>query len=153
MLISLVQARLQARRKRNGWRDYAIFTQELFEVQKMNIEYCLFQNNHEPLFAKLKSQDPTRRFKVTVQPWKSKRSIEQNSRLWALYEALGKHIGDDADSIHELMGFKFLRNLKTVNGESIEVIKSTTKLNTAEMADYQDSIERWAASIGFYFEG
>lgn len=119
----------------------------------MNIEYCLFQNNHDALFAKLKHLDPTQRFKVEVKPWKSKRSIEQNSRLWKLYGEIGKHIGDDADAIHALMGYKFLRDIKTVNGESIEVIKSTTKLNTAEMSDYQEAIERWAASIGFYWEG
>jgi hypothetical protein len=49
------------------------------------------------------------------------------------------------------MGYKFLRSQITVNGEAIESILSTTKLTTAEMADYQNKIELWAGSIGFAF--
>jgi hypothetical protein len=49
------------------------------------------------------------------------------------------------------MGWKFLRSQSVVNGETIEVIKSTTKLTTAEMSDYQSKIELWAGSIGFAF--
>ena len=83
---------------------------------------------------------------------KSKRTLEQNSRLWKLYTALGNHIGETPDRVHELMGYKFLRELVTVNGESFETVKSTTKLNTADMAQYQTNIEIWAnENLGFYF--
>jgi len=84
-------------------------------------------------------------------PFKSTRSTEQNSRYWKLLTELGQHIGHTPDETHTLMGFKFLRELKTINGEAVEVIKSTTKLNTQQMADYQNAIERWASEIGFYF--
>jgi phosphosulfolactate synthase (CoM biosynthesis protein A) len=50
------------------------------------------------------------------------------------------------------MGYKFLRELKTVGGEAVEVIKSTTKLNTKDMTVYQENIERWASEIGFEFK-
>jgi hypothetical protein len=49
------------------------------------------------------------------------------------------------------MGWKFLRYQTVVNGETVEAIKSTTKLSTLEMTDYQDAIERWSAEIGFYY--
>ena len=90
---------------------------------------------------------------VSAKLKQTSRSIQQNSRLWALYTALGLHIGETPDRMHELMGFKFLRELKTVNGEAIEVVKSTTKLTTAQMASYQESIERWAnMELGFIFQ-
>lgn len=91
------------------------------------------------------------RWTVTVKPFKAKRTLDQNSRLWKLYTALGEHIGHSPDEVHQLMGWKFLRELKTINGETVEVIKSTTKLTTSEMSTYQDGIERWASQIGFYF--
>ena len=62
------------------------------------------------------------------------------------------HIGETPDRVHELMGWKFLREQKEINGETVETIKSTTKLDTAEMAEYQESIERWANfELGFIF--
>jgi len=109
--------------------------------------------NAEFLAKRLAQLDPTQRWQILVRPYKSKRSIYQNSRLWKLYNELGLHIGHSPDEVHQLMGWKFLRELKTVNGERVEVIKSTTKLNTAQMVEYQDAIERWASEIGFVFEG
>jgi hypothetical protein len=105
--------------------------------------------NFEHLLKQLDGLTPTKRWKVTVSDFKSKRSLDQNSRLWKLYNDIGKHIGESPDKIHELCGFKFLRYQTVVNGETIEAIRSTTKLNTQEMTDYQDAIVRWCAEIGF----
>ena len=107
--------------------------------------------NYDFLLKRLAQLDPTIRWSIKASPFKSTRSTEQNSRLWKLYTELGKYIGEEPDEVHQLCGYKFLRELKTVNGESVEVIKSTTKLNTKEMTEYQDAIERWASDIGFYF--
>lgn len=109
--------------------------------------------NFDFLVKRLTQLDPTQRWQVTARLYKSKRSIEQNSRLWSLYTELGQYIGHSPDEVHQLCGYKFLRELKTVNGEAVEVIKSTTKLNTKEMTDYQDAIERWSAEIGFVWSG
>ena len=119
----------------------------------MNLEWHLF-GNLDQLIEKLKVLDATRHWKVTIVPWKSKRTIDQNSRLWGLiYKTLGDAIGLNVDEIHQLMGFKFLRYEKMVNGKNETFIKSTTKLNTAEMADYQNAIERFAISeLGIYIE-
>jgi hypothetical protein len=118
------------------------FTHILDKSIPRNVEFM------QDRFNKL---DPTVRWSVNVEPFKSTRSKEQNSRLWKLYTELGKYIGESPDAIHELMGYKFLRELKTINGQVVEIIKSTTKLNTKQMGEYQDAIERWAAEIGFYF--
>jgi hypothetical protein len=115
-------------------------------------QFHLTPQNRPYLYAKLEALDPHRQWVVTVRERKSKRTIDQNRRLWDLYGAIGAYIGEDKDKVHELMGYKFLRYQDTVAGESVELIKSTTKLTTAEMAEYQDAIERWAAGIGFYWE-
>lgn len=111
------------------------------------------KGNQDFLVKRLGDLDPTQRWSVKVEPFKSTRSIEQNSRLWKLYNDLGAYIGHSPDEVHQLMGYKFLRELKTVNGEAVEVIKSTTKLNTKAMTEYQESIERWAVDIGFVWGG
>ena len=108
--------------------------------------------NYDFLLKRLDALDPTIRWSIKASPFKSTRSNEQNSRLWKLYTELGAYIGHSPDEVHELMGYKFLRELKTVNGEAVEAIKSTTKLNTKAMTEYQEQIERWASEIGFYFE-
>jgi hypothetical protein len=115
-----------------------------FNISKSNLPY---------LFEKIKALDLSLGYVANVTLKSHSRSTEQNSRLWKLYSALGDYIGETPDKIHELMGWKFLRSQSTVNGESIEVVKSTTKLTTAEMADYQNKIELWAGSIGFAFGG
>jgi len=117
------------------------------------IEYDLTANNRTGLNDKLDRLDLTATiWHVSVKPKKSKRSIEQNSRLWALYNYLAKEIGIEADEMHQLMGYKFLRYQKQVGEKVEEFIKSTTKLTTAEMAEYQENIERWAEQAGFYFD-
>lgn len=119
----------------------------------MKLEYCLFQNNHDALFNKLKQLEPTRRWKITVIEWKSKRSLEQNARYWALVTGLGKHIGYTADETHDILRFKFLRNAIEVNGERLPLLRTTTKLSTAEFTDYMDAVERFGHELGYYFEG
>lgn len=107
--------------------------------------------NVEFMHERFNQLDPMTRWMVKVEPYKTTRTNEQNSRLWKLYTELGKYIGESPDAIHELMGYKFLRELKEINGQSVEIIKSTTKLNTKQMVEYQDAIEHWAAQIGFFF--
>jgi len=108
--------------------------------------------NVEYLNEQIARLDPMIRWSIKAVPFKSTRSTEQNSRYWKLLTELGHHIGHSPDEVHQLMGYKFLRELKTVNGENVEVIKSTTKINTKSMAEYQDAIERFGAEIGFYFK-
>jgi len=39
-----------------------------------------------------------------------------------------------------------------VNVTEEELVKSTTKLSTKEMTEYQENCERWAASLGWSWE-
>jgi len=113
--------------------------------------FHLKEGNKSHLLEQIIKLDPTKDYSVSIIEWKSKRTIDQNSRLWKLYAELGKHIGLDGEEVHQLMGYRFLRYQKDVGGEVQEFVKSTTKLNTKEMSEYQDGIERWGHSLGFYF--
>jgi hypothetical protein len=117
------------------------------------IEFDLNSHNRAALNARLDALDLTATiWHVTARPKKSKRSTEQNSRYWKLITDFGKHLGYAPDEMHDICRFKFLRNAIEIEGERLPLLKTTTKLTTGEMADYQNMIERWAAGMGFVFD-
>ena len=116
------------------------------------IRFVLTKYNLENFLEKIKTLDLTKRWRINVSEEKAVRSLEQNERLWALYGSVANYIGEDPQTVHELMGYKFLRYQTEIAGNPVELIKSTTKLNTKEMTEYQESIERWASQLGWSFE-
>jgi hypothetical protein len=113
------------------------------------IKWALTKDNLPQLIEKLKSLDFAKRWRVTVTDAKLNRSLEQNERLWELYTSLSNHLGIEKDRIHELCGFKFLRYQTEIAGMPVELIKSTTKLTTSEMTEYQQQIEVWGQTMGW----
>lgn len=117
-----------------------------WHLTKQNLPFLI-----EQMEEKLKSG---KRIKVTISEDNDTRSNEQNERLWGfLYKSIGSFLGYTQDEMHLLMKYKFLRSEKIINGESVEVIKSTTKLSTKEMNDYQNAIEIWATQMGWSDHG
>jgi NinB protein len=112
----------------------------------------LNQQNLNNLFEKIKALDFTKRWKVNISEEKTVRSLEQNERLWALYGSVANYTGEDPTTIHQLMGYKFLRYQAEIAGNAVELVRSTTKLDSKQMADYQNSIEIWATQLGWSFE-
>jgi hypothetical protein len=112
------------------------------------LKWSLNQANLNAFVEKLKTLDWSKRWYVTVTD-KSNRSLEQNLRLWELYTSIGNHLGIEKDKIHELMGYKFLRYQTEIAGMPVEIVKSTTKLTTTEMSEYQHQIEIWAQTMGW----
>ena len=113
------------------------------------IKWSLTQANLPNLIEKLKNLDWTKHWRVTVTDTKLNRSLEQNLRLWELYTSIGNHLGIEKDKIHELMGYKFLRYQTEIAGNPVELIKSTTKLTSSEMAKFQNFVEIWAQGYGW----
>lgn len=103
------------------------------------------------LISKLSALDLNQNYIVSVRLRKTNRSTVQNSRYWKLLTELGKHLGYPPDEMHDICRFKFLRNAVEIEGERLPLLKTTTKLTTDEMATYQQQIETWAGSFGFYF--
>lgn len=120
----------------------------------MSIEnFTLSAYNEASLIEKIKKLDKSATlYTVNIRPKKSKRTIDQNSRLWKLYTEFGKYLGLEPDEVHQLMGYKFLRYQKEVNGTVEEFVQSTTKLTTKAMGEYQDAIERYGAQLGFVMD-
>ena len=113
------------------------------------IKWALTQQNLPQLIEKLKLLDFTKRWRVTVTDAKLNRSLEQNERLWELYTSLGNHLGLDKQQVHELMSYRLLRYQTVIAGFPVELIKSTTKLTTSEMTEYQQQIEVWGQTVGW----
>lgn len=90
---------------------------------------------------------------ITIRPRKSKRSIEQNRRLWKIYGELADKAWSggrrySAETWHEyckgvFIGFD-IRDMP--DGTEVKMPISTTTLNTAEMTDYQNRLQSWAAT-------
>ena len=116
------------------------------------IKWSLNQQNLNNLLEKIKALDFTKRWRVNIVEEKTVRSLEQNERLWALYGSVANYTGEDPTTIHQLMGYKFLRYQTEIAGNAVELVRSTTKLDSKQMADYQENIERWASQLGWSFE-
>ena len=116
------------------------------------IRFVLTKYNLENFLGKIKSLDLSKRWRVNVTEEKAVRSLEQNERLWSLYGSIANYIGEDPSTVHELMGYKFLRYQTEIAGNPVELVKSTTKLSTKEMTEYQENCERWASSLGWSWE-
>ena len=117
--------------------------------------FNLVKSNLAVLVARLndllESDDPDN-WQVLIKKRADSRSVEQNARLWSLYTSIGNYLGYTSQEAHELMGFKFLLIEKYVGRDKITLVRSTTKLNVKEMAEYQEKIEAWAANMGWSYE-
>ena len=107
------------------------------------IRFVLTKYNYDNLLVKIKALDLTKRWRVNISEEKVVRSLEQNERLWSLYGSIANYIGEDPSTVHELLGYKFLRYQTEIAGNAVELVKSTTKLTTKEMTEYQENCERW----------
>lgn len=114
--------------------------------------FHLTPSNRAYLIEKINKLDPTKVWEVTVRERKSKRSLEQNSRYWSLLTDLGRHLGYEAEELHDALRFKFLRQRVEIGDEALPLMKSTTKLSVEEMNEYMEAIERWAATLGWVWE-
>jgi len=98
-------------------------------------------------------------YRVTIEEVKSKRSLEQNSRLWALYTAISKqapaYMGGEyhsPETWHRYCQTRFLGMESGPYGTGVP--KSTSKLKVGEFCDYMTQIEAWAIDqfSGFDFD-
>lgn len=89
---------------------------------------------------------------VIVRPRKSKRSIEQNKRYWALLREVSATVWVDgrqfSDEVwHEQFRRWFIGMVDMPDGSMVGI--STTTLSVAEFTDYMTRIEHWCVEQGF----
>ena len=130
-----------------------------------NVCYKLTKDNKRPLMTTIYNNlgawlEENAELEVCIRPYNSKRSIEQNRRLWSIYGKLADEAWVNgrrysAETWHEYCKGMFLGyELKAMpDGTEIKTPISTTTLNTAEMTDYQNRLQAWAAgNFGLIWE-
>lgn len=123
-----------------------------------NVSYKLTKDNKRPLMTTIYNNlgvwlESNAELEVCIRPYNSKRSIEQNRRLWAIYGELADKAWVNgrrysAETWHEYCKGYFLGfELKAMpDGSELKTPISTTRLNVAEMTEYQNNIQSWAAN-------
>ena len=130
-----------------------------------SVAYRLTKDNKRPLMTTIYNNlgawlEANAELEVCIRPYKSKRSIEQNRRLWKIYGELADKAWVNgrrysAETWHEYCKEMFLGyELKAMpDGTELKTPISTTTLNTAEMTDYQNRLQVWAArNFGLIWE-
>lgn len=130
-----------------------------------SVAYRLTKDNKRPLMTTIYNNlgvwlESNAELEVCIRPYNSKRSIEQNRRLWKIYGELADKAWVNgrrysAETWHEYCKGYFLGfELKAMpDGSELKTPISTTTLNTAEMTDYQSRLQAWAAgNFGLIWE-
>ena len=98
-------------------------------------------------------------YAVKIDEIKAKRSLDQNSRYWALLTYISQHAPQYQDGRwyspeiwHEELAGRFVGMVPGPFGEGVR--KSTAKLAVMEFSDYMNAIEEWARDMfaGFNFD-
>lgn len=92
---------------------------------------------------------------VTVEPYREKRSLEQNRRYWAILQDIAEQVkpsGDaySANTWHKYFAGKHLGIIETKlpNGKTTTEPVSTTTLKVDAFSEYMTKIEAFAAERG-----
>lgn len=121
------------------------------------LTYTVTAGNQQPLMRTLYRNLETwikehGNFELVVRPHKSKRSIEQNKRLWKIYQTLEAEAWVDGKRFsqevwHEYLAGQFIGFDEVVmpGGEIKRNPISTTKLKVDEMSEYQNKIQAYGA--------
>jgi hypothetical protein len=96
--------------------------------------------------AKIVSQLPIEKpLKLTVEPFRARRSNTANARLWALHQRAADFTGMSAEEMHEIALCRFYGyEEKKIGGivRQIPIERSSTK-NTADFAKFMEATEVW----------
>ena len=117
--------------------------------------FILRPENRQQLIAFISGMDLAEPIQFDWKIYKSKRSVGQNSLMWAWLEHMAKHFSGKGgtftqEDMHDLMRHKFLGydERKIGSTELPPQLKSTTKQNVSEMHHYLSQVDMWAATCG-----
>lgn len=83
---------------------------------------------------------------IEIKVDRNKRSGNQNRYYWGVVlKLLSEHTGFTKEEMHETLRRKFLKYNKVLpTGEQVEVMESTTDLDTKEFEIYLDDVKRFS---------
>tara|TARA_R110001606_G_scaffold368857_1_gene524776 strand:- start:971 stop:1372 length:402 start_codon:yes stop_codon:yes gene_type:complete len=127
------------------------------------INFTLGKNNLDGLILKLKELDKDKTWTVKVSPYKSTRSLEQNSYWWKLltewqlYYSNLKNVKEsnsfvpNIDEWNEYFKDKYLTEKKPFGKKIIVIQKSTKDLKLNDMGEFLDTVKNFMYNKGFIF--
>lgn len=89
---------------------------------------------------------PNGRYKVTIEKVKQRRSIPQNSLMWAWFSCIEEETGTPKQDVHDYYCLLFLPKIANINGKEVTMPGRTSDLNTEEMAEFMTKVQADAAS-------
>ena len=114
------------------------------------MNFKLNKNNLDGLVSKLKELDQDKLWSVSVKPFKSTRSLDQNEYYWKLVTELKDYFGlQSKDEMHEVLLYKLLSEEKQIKNLKVMTIGSTTKLNVKQFNEYLEKVKDFARGYGF----
>lgn len=114
------------------------------------MNFKLNKNNLDGLVEKLKQLDQNVLWSVTVKPYKSTRSLDQNEYYWKLVTELADYFGlKSKDEMHEVLLYRLLSEEKQIKNLKVMTIGSTTKLNVKQFNEYLEKVKEFARGYGF----
>jgi len=114
------------------------------------MNFKLNKNNLDGLISKLKELDQDVLWSVTVKPYKSTRTLDQNDYYWRLVAELADYFGlKSKNEMHEVLLYKLLSEEKQIKNLNVITVGSTTKLNVKQMNDYIEKVKEFARGYGF----
>lgn len=126
----------------------------------MTRPFVITPQNKPHAIAQIERLDPTKHWDMIIREHKSKRSLEQNSWMRGFAKDFGEYLGYSPDECYEMLMYKFCPHFIT-DPEAHKEIRTaghfSKKQNgsprtTAEAAEIQDAVQRWAAQLGFLWE-
>ena len=95
----------------------------------------------------IRALSPDKRWCIRINPYRAKRSNEQNKLLWAIYNEIATETGNDAADIHEAMKARFLPPVMVKLGEDeVAINGSSAKLDVGEFSEFVEKVQAFAAS-------
>ena len=91
-----------------------------------------------------------RPIEISIEPWKGKRSTEQNAKMWAMIRHINSDQGwgiSDTNAKNILTAECF--GSRVVNGH--EVYASTSSMDVGQLSTFIDWLERYGAENGIAF--
>ena len=114
------------------------------------MNFKLNKNNLDGLISKLKELDQDVLWSVTVKPYKSTRTLDQNDYYWRLVAELADYFGlKSKNEMHEVLLYKLLSEEKQIKNLNVITVGSTTKLNVKQFNDYIEKVKEFARGYGF----
>lgn len=116
-------------------------------------DFIITESNRDNAKAEIDKLNPTVKWVMTLKPYKSQRSKDQNDWARKFARDFGKHFGYDADFAYDMLMFKCNPIFKQdLDGNEIRMAGHFSKLNTAEAAEVQELMIRYAGEHGFWFD-